>query len=137
VGPRAWIQDIWSLDADERDQVFAIAEVDNAAITNAISETRKASQGKGFQASQRNYGRAVPARKVKLQIIGTHFSAAPIGEIARRAAGTFQSVSGVVELDAREGVNYRVVGELSKVKSCVWIEVASTGEPATSKVCST
>ena len=136
VGPTASVLDTWSLDANERDQVFAVLTVDDVTINNAISETIRASHGRGAYAALRDARRQVPAKKLKLKVRGTHFSAAPIAEMARRAVGTFQSVEGTVELVANANAEYRVTGELSKAKSCVWIEEVSTKTPATEKVCS-
>ncbi len=136
AGPTAWVQDTWSLDANERDQVFAVLAVDDVAIVNAVSETQRASQGKGFQAVKQGAGRLIPAGKLKIKVRGSHFSSAPIAELARRAAGTFQSIEGTVELVAAPKAEYKVMGELSKARSCVWIEDLSTNAPATDKVCS-
>lgn len=136
TGPRANIADTWSLDANERDQVFAVLELDGKPIDNAVQNTRAASQGRGFQVIKRDAERDVPARGLKLKVIGTHFSSAPIAEIARRAAGTFQSVEGEVDLLAVEGGRYLVTGELSKAGSCVWVAEAAFGKEVTAKVCS-
>lgn len=135
-GPRAHIADKWSLDVNERDQVFAVLEVDGKPISNAVSNTRGASAGRGFQVVQRGAEREVPAGKLQLKIIGTHFSSAPIAEMVRRAAGTFQSVEGVVALDAVAGGRYVVTGELSKAGSCVWIAETPSDKPVTEKICS-
>lgn len=135
-GPRASIADTWSLDANERDQVFAVVQLDGKSIVNAVDNTRAASQGRGFQVIKRDAEREVPATHLKLKVIGTHFSSAPIAEIARRAAGTFQSVEGEVDLAAAEGGRYKVTGELSKLGSCVWIAEAASNKEVTTKVCS-
>lgn len=135
-GPRANIADTWSLDANERDQVFAVLELDGKPIVNAVENTRSASQGRGFQVVKRDASRDVPAGKLKLKIVGTHFSSAPIAEIARRAAGTFQSIEGEVDLLALDGERYKVTGELSKAGSCVWVAEAVSSKEVSSRVCS-
>jgi hypothetical protein len=135
-GPTAWIQDTISLDKNERDQIFALLEVDGVRVNNALDNTRRASQGRGFFASLQSSSRAVAARTTRFKVIGTHFSAAPIGELARRAAGTFQSVDGVVEFAPEDAKRYEMKGELSKERSCVWIEEASTSAVVSGKVCS-
>lgn len=135
-GPRAVIADTWSRDGSKRDQVFAVLEVDGKPIVNAVERTRGASQGRGLQVIKMTDQRDVPAAKLRLKLIGTHFSAAPIAEMVRRAAGTFQSVEGEVELLAVEGVRYKVTGELTKTGSCVWIAEASSDKEVTEKACS-
>jgi hypothetical protein len=135
-GPKAWIQDTISLDKNERDQIFALIEVDGVRVSNALDNTRRASQGRGFSASLQSSGRAVAARSTRFKVIGTHFSAAPIGELARRAAGTFQSVDGVVEFTPEDAKRYEMKGELSKERSCVWVEDASSSAVVGEKVCS-
>jgi hypothetical protein len=135
-GPKAWIQDTISLDKNERDQIFALLEVDGIRVNNALDDTQRASQGRGFSASLRSSGRAVAARTTRFKLIGTHFSAAPIGELARRAAGTFQSVDGVVEFTPEDAKRYEMKGELSKERSCVWIEEASSSAVVSGKICS-
>jgi hypothetical protein len=135
-GPKAWLEDTTSLDKNERDQIFALIEVDGVRVNNALDNTRRASQGKGFSASLRTSGRAVAARKSRFKLIGTHFSAAPIGEIARRAAGTFQSIDGIIEFAPEDAKKYEVKGELSKERSCVWVEDTATNLVVADKVCS-
>ena len=136
TGPTAQLNDTVSMDQNERDQIFAVLEFDGARIKNALSETRRASAGKGFWATTLSTSRPIPARKSRLKLLGTHFSAAPIAEIARRAAGTFQSTEGEVEFTPEAGKTYEVLGELTKQLSCVWISDASTKQIVSSKVCS-
>lgn len=72
---------------------------------------------------------------MKVKLVGTHQTAAPIHEIASRMSGTFFSVEGVVEFKPLERHRYEVTGELMKQRSCVWVADATTAEPATEKVC--
>jgi hypothetical protein len=72
---------------------------------------------------------------MKLTLVGTHSTAAPIHEIASRAAGTFFSVEGVVSLNPEEGKRYEVKGVLAKEQSCVWIEEFGTNKVISDKVC--
>lgn len=136
TGLTAQLIDTVSRDKNERDQIFAVVEFEGTRIKNALSESRRASSGRGFAGIILGASRPVPARKSTVKIVGTHFSAAPIAEIARRAAGTFQSIEGDVEFTPQAGKSYEVVGELSKELSCVWISDALTKEAASAKVCS-
>jgi hypothetical protein len=135
-GPIAQLADTVSLDKNGRDQIFAAIEFEGESIKNALGESRRASAGRGFAGIVLPTSRPVPARKSRYKILGTHFSSAPIAELARRAAGTFQSVDGEIEFAPENGKTYEVVGELSKELSCVWISDASTKTPASPKVCS-
>jgi hypothetical protein len=135
-GLTAYVHDSWSLDENEKDQVFALLEVNGVEIINAISDTRRLSFGRGFQTAHMGAARLIPAQRLKVQIRGTHFSSAPIAEIARRTVGTFLAVEGTLEFNAAPKGEYRVTGALSKKESCVWIEDIATKLPATEKICS-
>ncbi|WAC73742.1 hypothetical protein OU995_03080 [Roseateles sp. SL47] len=113
-----------------------MTEIDGRSIENSLHETRVASSGKGLALTSRFTTRNVPATALKVKLIGTHQTAAPIQEMVGRAAGTFFSVDGIVDFKPVEGKNYIVTGELKKERSCVWIQEDGTGQPATEKVCS-
>ncbi len=114
---------------------FAAVEINGREIENSLRETRGASYGRGFALSSRYTSREVPVTPMKVKLIGTHQTAAPIHEIASRMAGTFFSVEGVVDFNPTEGHRYVVTGELKKERSCVWIAEGNSNEPATEKVC--
>ena len=135
TGPRATLQDSGAAESDSKGRVFAALEIDGERVNNSLRETRLASQGRGFSLSFRLTDREVLAKKLKVKLIGTHIVAAPIHEIASRAAGTFFSIEGEVELIAEAGEAYIVTGNLSKEKSCVWVMRRSGSSPATDKVC--
>ena len=107
-------------------QLFVVQEVDGRTIDSSIFATRRASEGRGFSLLPRLIVRSVPVKPMKLKLIGTHQTAAPIHELASRAAGTFFSVEGVVDFTPLEGRKYLVNGELNKGGSSVWIEDEST-----------
>ena len=134
-GPRATLQDSGATEGGTKGRVFAALELDGQGINNSLRETRIASQNRGFALSFRLTDREVPAKKLKVKLIGTHILAAPIHELASRVAGTFFSVDGEVELTAEAGETYIVTGELSKEKSCVWVMRRSSQSPASEKVC--
>jgi hypothetical protein len=134
-GPIARLSDTGRQETPSRGELFAATEIDGIGIQNAIRETRAASYGKGSYLLLRLSHRDIPARPMKIKIIGTHQTGAPIHEIASRAAGTFFSVEGVVNFAPIEGKRYSVVGDLAKEKSCVWIADADDAKPATDKIC--
>ena len=133
-GPAAWIADSGSYESDGKAQVFVVVEVDGVSIDNAVLASRRASSGRGFSLTAQYIDRRVPVRQLSLKIRGTHITAAPIHEMASRAAGTFHFVEGTVSLSPRESKNYVVRGRLEKEGSAVWIEDADTNEVVTQKV---
>lgn len=78
--------------------------------------------------------RRVPVAPLKLKLVASHVTAAPIHEIASRAAGTFFFVEGELSFTPAEGGNYVVKGELKKDGSSVWLADAKTLEPVTDVV---
>ena len=134
AGPTAQVADSGKYEDGSKAQFFVVQEVDGKTINSSIFETRKASQGRGFSISARFISRALPAAPMKVKLVGTHQTAAPIHEIASRAAGTFYSVEGVVDFTPVAGGNYIVKGELKKEGSSVWIEDVATNQPVTELV---
>lgn len=72
---------------------------------------------------------------MRVKLVGTHKTAAPIHEIAGRLAGTFFSVEGIVEFKPVEDNRYIVTGELTKERSCVWIAEETTKAPSSDRIC--
>lgn len=134
TGPVAIIRDTSEPEDGTKAQQFYIAEIDGNRVENSRSATRQSSYGTGFALFARGYERTVPARSMKLKLIGTHVVAAPIHEFASRAIGTFYEVEGVVEFTPKEGVRYAVRGELKKNASSVWIEEEESKVIVTPKV---
>lgn len=134
VGPTAQVADSGRAEDGSKAQMFVLMEVDGKTIDNSIFETRRASEGRGFSLTPRVVSRALPATPTKVKLVGTHQTAAPIHEIASRAAGTFFSVEGVVDFTPVAGGSYVVKGELKKEGSSVWIEDTATNRPATEVV---
>lgn len=135
-GPIVQLADTGMREDASKGQFFVAAEIDGNAIQNGLRETLNASYGQGFSLTPRYTTRDIPVRPMKVRLIATHQTAAPIQEIASRMAGTFFRVDGIVEFKPAEGRRYEVTGELKKERSCVWILDAGTKEPATDKVCS-
>ena len=135
AGPVALLKDTGTDESTSKARVFAALEIDGQGINNSLRETRIASHNRGFALSFRVTHRDVPAKKMKVKLIETHIVAAPIHEIASRAAGTFFSVEGEVDFTPEPGETYVVTGDLSKEKSCVWIMRILPSGPASDKVC--
>lgn len=130
----ATIADSGFSETDTRAQLFMVAEVDGQSIPNASSESSRASSGAGFRLTTLLTSREVPARTLKLKLVGTHQTGAPIQSLIGMAAGTFFSVTCVVDFTPTAGISYVVKGELKKEGSSIWIEDATTGRPVTEKV---
>jgi hypothetical protein len=71
---------------------------------------------------------------MKVRLIGTHLTGAPIQSIFSQVAGSFYRVDGVVDFHPLPDKRYIVKGELGKNSSFVWIADAETGQPVTEKV---
>ena len=130
-GPYAMLSDSGFREGGTKAQFFVAYEVDGRTIHNAIFASRSASQGQGFALTTVNVTRQVAPGAQKVKLVATHQTAAPIHEIASRAAGTFFSVEGVVDFDPVEGGIYTVRGELKKEGSSVWIEDDRNRKPVT------
>ena len=134
-GPVVQLADTGASEGGSKGRFFAALEIDGNGVMNSLRETRSASYGQGFLLTAKFTTRNVPVRPMKVRLIGTHQTAAPIHEIASRMAGTFFSVDGVVDFKPVEGKRYEVTGELKKERSCVWIADAETKAEATEQVC--
>lgn len=134
-GPVVSLADSGMQEDGSKGQFFVVLELDGRAVQNALGETRSASYGRGFSLTSRYTTRDVPAMPMKVKLLATHQTAAPIHEIASRMAGTFYSAGGTVDFTPVVGRKYVVTGELKKERSCVWIQEDGTKEPATEKAC--
>jgi hypothetical protein len=134
TGPTARIVDSSYQETGGKGRLYYVESVDGNKIENARNATGQASYGRGFSLSIRSSIRDVPIRKMRLRLVGTHVTAAPIHEIASRAIGEFFSVEGDVDFTPEAGKVYEVRGELKKTGSSVWIVDQATSEPVTEKI---
>jgi hypothetical protein len=133
-GPVAFISDSVVQEDGRKGQVFYVASINGISIPSALTATRQASQNQGFALSLHSEMRRVPVEPLKLKLVASHVTAAPIHELASRAAGTFFFVEGEVSFTPVEGGDYVVKGELKKDGSSVWLADAKTLEPVTAGV---
>jgi hypothetical protein len=96
-GPTAELSDTGFSETSGKAQFFAVAEIDGKPIDNAMYASRRVSDGRGFTLTTIFVQRSVPIATMKLKLVATHQTAAPIHEIASRAAGTFLSLEGLVD----------------------------------------
>lgn len=93
-----------------------------------------ANYGGGFNLAPIEVERKVPARPMKVKLIGTHATGAPIHEIFSRASGQFKSIEGVVDFSPKAGERYVVNGLLDEEGHAVWIEHWTNYERVTETV---
>ena len=135
TGPTVQLSDSGFSESGRKGVFYSATALDGREIQNSLRESRGASYGQGFSLSSRYTSRRVPVRSMKVKLIGTHQTAAPIHEMAARMAGTFFSIEGVTDFKPMEGRSYVVTGELKKEQSCVWIMDSETKQPSTEKIC--
>lgn len=134
TGATAVVADSGMSEDGTRARMFVLAEVDGNRISSSLGASAQASQGRGFALSTVFIERKLPARPMKVKLLGTHTTAAPIQAMASQMAGTWYSVEGIVDFRPEPGGSYVVKGELSKTSSSVWIEDANTRQIVTEKI---
>jgi hypothetical protein len=127
-GPTAFIYDSGTMIDSSKAKIFYVSAVDGVSVVSSEAKSRNASRGQGFRLTLSTASRRVFARPIKITLVASNIVAAPIQEIASRAAGTFFSVSGTVDFVPAEDGQYDVVGTLEKGNISVWIENSKTKE---------
>ena len=130
----ATIYDSGITEGSKKAQLFMVTEVDGQEVPNAYDESSKASKGAGPRLIRVYPSRDVPIKALKLKLLGTHITGAPIHALFSLAKGTFYSVNGVVDFTPVAGAKYVVKGELKPEGSAVWIEDQATGKIVSAKV---
>lgn len=134
TGPLATLADTPRPETTSKGQIFALLEIDGAAVDNSFQASHRASANQGPTLRMVPFERKLPAHAMKVRIRGSHITGMPIHEIASRAVGKFYEVEGVVDFVPVADARYAVVGKLDKEGSSVWIEDAATHQPVTDKV---
>jgi Maltose operon periplasmic protein precursor (MalM) len=130
----ATVEDTGEAESGSKAQLFVMAEIDGKSIRNSIVDSQRNNSGRGFSLSTTLTAREIPAQRMKVKLIGTHLTGAPIQSIFSQISGSFYRVEGVVDFDPVPNKRYIVKGELGKNSSFVWIADADTGQPVTEKV---
>lgn len=78
TGPVATIIDSGFTESSSKAQLFVLSEIDDNRIEDSLIATRRASHGQGFFLTTRIVRRQVPARQMKVKLVATHTTAAPI-----------------------------------------------------------
>ena len=114
--------------ADKADFFYA-NNVDGKSIQSNFSATQAAFSGSGLNFRPVAHDRKVPAKAMKVQLIGSTYWAAPIGALL----GKSYQVKGTVAFTPKAGQRYFVRGQLSERYSAIWIESGS-GAVVTDKI---
>ena len=133
-GPRANIADTVMIRSSSVANVFAIVQVDGNDIANAFRASEGASRGRGFALTALIAKRDLPAKPMRLTLLGHPITGAPIQAMAMQLGGTYYEVGGTIDFTPQSGVFYIVRGELKKEGSSIWIEDTATGQPVTEKI---
>ena len=131
TGPTATLKDTGFSEDGSKAQMFAATEIDGNRMMNAFWASAIASNGSGGSLTTVFTERKVKAEPMKVKLLGSHATGAPIHAIASKMVGTFFSVEGIVDFTPQPDGIYVAKGDLKKEKSSVWIEDTATGKPAT------
>lgn len=134
TGPVANIADSGIPGDGSRSQIFGVVEIDGNPIDTSFSASGPERSLWRSTLATRFISRQVPATPMKVKLVGSHITMAPIQAIVGQIAGNFFSVSGTVDFRPAPGGNYIVKGELKKGGSSIWIEDRATGLPVTEKI---
>lgn len=131
TGPTATVRDTGFAEDGSKAQMFALVAIDGNRIPNAFGESASASYGRGAALTPVFPKRQVKATPMRVTLLASHATGAPIQALAGQLAGTFYSVEGQVEFTPEPNGQYAVKGQLRKDRSSVWIEDVATGQPVT------
>ena len=134
TGPTVTVKDTTIRESTGKGSIFYVESINGNEVFNALKATGRASYGQGFRLTLVPDWRSVKVEPMKLKLIGTHVTAAPIHELASRAAGEFFSVAGDIDFSPVAGRTYVVNGALTKQEASVWIEDEDTKELVTKKI---
>ena len=115
-------------------QLFYIEAVDGKPVRTSLQATRNATAGFGLSLRMSYRFHELPVKPMKVRLVGTHVTGAPIHEMASRAKGTFFSVEGETSFLPVEGTDYLVIGKLHEEGSYVCIADRKTDTCVTEKV---
>jgi hypothetical protein len=134
VGPTAVIWDRMEQEGEFKGQLFYLEAVDGKLVESSEVLTRRATYGKGFQIDMRTTHHRVPAKQLKLRIVATHVTGAPIHAFVSALTGNYRSVEGELVFTPEEDRAYIVAGTLVNDGPAVWIADWKTGERVSDKV---
>jgi len=122
-GPTAEIRDSVTVKSRSNADFFYIASVDGNAVEQSLDKTVGANFGQGFNMNPQIVQRTVPARSMKLELVGRTHHAAPIQSLF----STEFQVKGPLSFTPEAEHTYIVHGELGENYSAVWLEDLGSG----------
>ena len=110
-------------------QLFYVAAIDGKEVYSSFTRTTKEQQGKGPVLQSMSYvSHTLPAAPMRLKLVGTTVTGAPITALLAAARERYFEVARDVAFTPQPGGSYRVVGKLQAEGSDVWIEDARTAQ---------
>jgi hypothetical protein len=88
-GSMATVNDSDAVESGSKGQLYVLAAIDGHEIKTSLDATRDKSRNKGFDLTVLVVGQRVQAKPMKVKLVATQATAAPIHEFASRVAGTF------------------------------------------------
>ena len=125
-GPLAYLQDTGTQVSNTKAQLFYVAEIDGQNVLSSAERTRRENANKGMSLRLSLVQHTVAARPVRLKLVGTHVTGAPIHELVLRAKGEFLEVQRELTFTPEADGRYRVVGLLKPGGPEVWLEDVKT-----------
>lgn len=125
VGPTATIAD-HGFSEGSRTQIFYVESIDGRAVRSTAYATRRATEGRGLSLVTDFQSHPVPARQMRLKLVGSHITAAPIQELLDRGSGNFHRVEHEVIFTPEPGREYFVKGLLAAQGAWLCIADAKT-----------
>lgn len=130
-GPTATIQESGFIEDATKGQLFHVAEVDGKPAYSSLQRTRRDNEGRGLSLRFSFVRQTVPATSVRLKLVGTHITGAPIQELGLRASGQFLTVEREVSFTPEPNAEYLVIGRLQPQGSDVWLVDTRTSRRVT------
>jgi len=125
-GPIAYLKDSGRMESGTKGQLFYLAEIDGQAVFSSLAQTQRDNHGRGMSLALSLIQHTVPARPLRLKLIATHITGAPIHEMAARAGGTYFETSREISFTPAPNGEYRVAGRLQGQGFELWIEDLKT-----------
>lgn len=129
AGP-AYLRESGDFQTRSKGQLFHLAAVHGKDVHSSRERTADANHGNGPALAGLKFVQHTlePGKPVRLKLVGTQITGAPIHALALMATGKLESVEREVEFTPVAGRDYRVAGLLRGSESDVWIEDADTRE---------